>query len=88
MPFYRCTICQEDGSPIAHDVTVMLAETQRDDWYGTITVAHLSDLAAGERYILQLEDGRKGTFLVRRNTRTGDGDIDRAIAIRGTGQLE
>ncbi len=86
MPFFRCTICQEDGNPIARDVTVMLAETKRDDWYGTITVAHLSSLVAGERYILQLEDGRTGEFLVRRNTVAGESE--RAIAIRGAGPLE
>ncbi len=86
MPFFRCTICQDDGSPIAKNVTVMLAETKRDEWYGTITAAHLTSLGSGERYLLQLEDGRKGEFLVRRNTQAGD--VDRAIAIRGTGPLE
>jgi 2-oxoglutarate dehydrogenase complex dehydrogenase (E1) component-like enzyme len=86
MPFFRCTICQDDGSPIAKDVTVMLAETKRDEWYGTITAAHLTALGSGQRYILHLEDGRKGEFLVRRNTSAGE--IERAIAIKGIGLLE
>jgi hypothetical protein len=86
MPFFRCTICQEDGSLIAQDVTVMLAETKRDEWYGTITATDLISLGSGQPYLLRLDDGRKGEFLVRRNTSAGE--IERAIAIRGTGPLE
>ena len=60
MPFFQCTICKDNGSPVAKNVTVMLAETKPDDWYGTIRTAHLSDLAAGQLYVLKLEDERTG----------------------------
>ncbi len=66
---------------------VTLAETERDNWFGTITAEHLISLTAGERYTLTLEDGRTGEFLVQRNTMTGQ-EEDRAISIRGAGPLE
>ncbi len=88
MPFYRCEICHEDGSIVAKDVTVSIEETTRGGsrvWYGTITVTHVSNLAAGQRYRLTLADGRTGEFRVRRNTFAGG--VDRAVAIDGTGPL-
>ena len=85
MPFFRCTICECGGDPIAQDVMVTLGETERDNWFGTITAEHLTTLTAGERYSLTLEDGRTGEFLVQRNTMAGH--EDRAIAIRGAGLL-
>ncbi|HEX9728812.1 MAG TPA: hypothetical protein VGA37_09940 [Gemmatimonadales bacterium] len=89
MPFYRCTICHDDGRPVAEDISVMIEETTRDDgtaWYGTVTVSHLTELTPGQRYRLRLEDGRAGDFQVRRNTFAGG--TDRAVAINGTGPLK
>jgi len=88
MAFYRCEIVQDDGSPVAKDVTVTIEETTRDGspaWYGTITVTHLSTLIPGPRYRLTLADGRAGTFRVRRNTFAGG--TDRAVSIDGIGPL-
>ena len=88
MSFHRCAVCQEDGSLVCEGVTVALEEAGRDDpvaWYGTITVTHLTSLAAGQRYRLLLDDGRTGEFLVRRNTFAGD--TSRAVAIHGTSPL-
>ena len=87
MPFFRCTICECGGDPIAQDIMVTLPETERDNWFGTITAEHLISLTAGERYSLTLEDGRTGEFLVQRNTMAGQ-EEDRAISIRGAGPLE
>ena len=86
MPFFRCTVCERGGDLIAQGVMVTLAETERDNWFGTITAEHLATLTAGERYSLTLEDGRTGEFFVQRTT-TADHE-DRAIAIRGAGPLE
>ncbi len=86
MPFFRCTVCERGGDPIAQGVMVTLAETERDNWFGTITAEHLTSLTAGELYCLTLEDGRTGEFRVQRNTMAGQ--EDRAIAIRGAGPLE
>lgn len=89
MAFYRCEICGEDRVVVARDVMVTLEETERDgerSWYGTITVTAPSELTAGHKYGLTLEDGRVGEFVVRRNTRAGD--TDRAVAIHGIGALE
>ena len=88
MAFYRCEICQDDGTPVAKDVMVSIEETTREGaktWYGTITVTHLSTLMAGGRYRLTLADGRSGEFTVRRNTFAGG--TDRAVSIDGTGPL-
>ncbi len=87
MPFFRCTIYECGGNPIAQDVMVTLAETERDNWFGTITAEHLTTLTAGERYSLTLGDGRTGEFVVQRNTMAGQ-EEDRAISIRGAGPLE
>ncbi len=87
MPFFRCTICECGGDLVAQGVMVTLAETERDNWFGTITAEHLISLTAGERYTLTLEDGRTGEFLVQRNTIAGQ-EEDRAISIRGAGPLE
>ena len=88
MAFYRCSICREDGTPVAERVTVTLEETDRDvdKWYGTITATHLAELSPGRKYRLTLEDGRVGEFVVRRNTMAGS--TDRAIAINGTAPLK
>ncbi len=89
MPFYNCTICQEDGSTVAQDVTVVLELVEHDganEWYGTITVTHQASLEAGQKYRLALDDGRTGDFLVRRNTSAGE--VNRAVAIRGMGPLK
>ena len=88
MSFHRCTICEDDGSLVVKDVTVALEETERDAttlWYGTITVSHLANLVAGQRYRLVLDDGRTGEFTVRRNTFAGE--TNRAVAVDGTGPL-
>jgi hypothetical protein len=88
MPFHRCTICLEDGSVVAQDISVALSDSKPeapDEWFGTITITHLVSLAAGQRYQLVLDDGRKGMFSVRRNTFAGD--INRAVAIQGLGPL-
>ena len=50
MPFFRCTICRPGGSPVAQHVMVMI-ESGADSWYGTISGANLTGLAAGERYL-------------------------------------
>lgn len=89
MPFHRCVICHEDGSQVAKDVDVTLEEIERDgvvEWIGTITVTHLANLVAGQRYRLELDDGRTGEFFVRRNTFAGG--MNRAVAIYGTGPLQ
>ncbi len=88
MPFHRCVICLYDGSVVARDVDVALEEMDREggpQWFGTITVAHLTDLSAGQKYRIMLDDGRTGEFLVRRNTSAGG--TNRAVAIHGTGPL-
>ncbi len=88
MPFYLCSICEDDGSPVAERTTVVIEETGGGDvsgWHGTITGTHLTSLEAGRRYRLTLEDGRTGEFHVRRNTLAGG--TDRAVAIAGTGPL-
>jgi hypothetical protein len=88
MPFHHCSIVQEDGTTVAQHVGAAIEETTRDgvtEWYATLTVTQLATLAAGHRYRLQLDDGRVGEFLVRRNTSTGG--ENRAVAVRGTGPL-
>lgn len=88
MPFHRCTINHEDGSPMAADITVALEEMAPDDaaaWHGTVTITHLVNLVAGKRYQLVLDDGRRGLFVVRRNTFAGG--EQRAVAIYGSGPL-
>jgi hypothetical protein len=89
MAFHHCSICHEDGKPVATDITVALEEMTpagAPDWHGTITVTHLVDLTAGKRYQLVLDDGRKGLFVVRRNTFAGG--EQRAVAIYGAGPLK
>ena len=84
MSFHRCSILLEDGDVMAQDVPVSLQEpAQGDDamWYGTLTITHQVVLQAGQRYHLVLDDGRRGVFLVRRNTFAGD--VNRAVAIHG-----
>ena len=88
MDFHRCTISLADGSSVAKDVNVAIDEVDRDgvmEWFGTITVAHLTSLSTGQRYRLLLDDGRTGEFLVRRNTFAGD--VNRAVAVQGVGPL-
>ena len=85
MPFHHCTIRGEDGAEIAKEVTVSLQDGS-PEWHGTIKVTHLIDLVAGRRYRLVLDDGRSGEFMVRRNTFAGD--VNRAVAIYGTGPLQ
>lgn len=89
MAFYRCAIHDEDGALVAENVKLYIEETTREggaDWYGTISVTHLTRLEAGHRYRLVLDDGRAGQFLVRRNTFAGG--ADRAVAFHGVGPLE
>jgi len=90
MPFHHCTICHEDGTPMAEKVTVSLEDdfepSERVAWHGTVSVTHLIDLTAGKQYQLVLDDGRRGPFVVRRNTFAG-GD-QRAVAIYGVGPLK
>ena len=89
MPFYNCAICQQDGSLLAKDATVVIEETERGgvtEWYGTITGKHLESLVAGQTYRLTLDDGHSGEFFVRKNTSAGE--TDRAVAIHGAGPLQ
>ncbi len=89
MPFHRCAIRQDDGTDVAQDVQVSLEETTREgvvEWHATITVTHLTNLVAGQKYRLVLDDGRSGDFLVRRNTYAGG--ENRAVAIHGMGPLQ
>ncbi len=89
MAFYQCAICDADGATVAEHVTVAIEETQRDgvtSWYGTVTAGHLTNLAAGKKYQITLDDGRTGEFIVRRNTFAGG--ENRAVAIHGTGTLK
>jgi hypothetical protein len=85
MPFYQCTICGEDGSHIADGVRVLIEDASATGWYGTITAAALTGLAAGRQYRIVLGDGRSGSFRVKRNTVAGE--QDRSIAITGIGAL-
>ena len=85
MHFHRCAIRLDDGSVVATDIQVALDDTNRDDWYGTITLTYVVALTAGQKYRLMLDDGRSGPFLVRRNTSAGD--AGRAVAIYGMGPL-
>lgn len=88
MPFHRCTVTLADGSLVAKDVDVSIDEVDRhgaEEWFGTITVTHLTSLSTGQRYTLRLDDGRTGEFLVRRNTFAGG--VNRAVAIQGVGAL-
>lgn len=88
MAFHRCAICLEDGSVVAERVNITLEETEErggPTWYGTISVTHVTNLPAGQRFRIRLDDGRTGEFVVRRNTYAGG--ADRAVAIRGTGPL-
>ena len=86
MPFYHCTICNEDGSQIAEDVRVVIEIGGTGaGWYGTITATQLTGLTAGRTYRIVLGDGRRGCFRVKRNTTAGE--VDRAIAITGTEPL-
>ena len=88
MPFYLCSICEDDGSRVAEKITVVIEETGGggvSGWHGTITGTHLTSLEAGRRYRLTLGDGRTGEFHVRRNTFAGG--TERAVSINGMGPL-
>ncbi|HMA43051.1 MAG TPA: hypothetical protein VKO86_03495 [Gemmatimonadales bacterium] len=88
MPFHRCAIRKDDGSTIVESVDVMVEELERDgvnEWHGTMTTKHLVPLESGHRYMLVLDDGRSGEFMVRRNTFAGG--TNRAVAIQGVGPL-
>lgn len=89
MAFHNCAIHTEDGTIVARDVKVNIEEANRGgvaEWYGTISVTHLTSLEAGRCYRMVLDDGRTGEFVVRRNTFAGG--QDRAVAFRGSGPLE
>lgn len=88
MAFHRCTIYQQDGSLIAENVTVVIEEADAasgGEWYGTLTITPRVDLTAGRCYCIVLGDGRRGEFVVRRNTFAGE--TKRAVAIHGTSPL-
>ncbi|MGD2134580.1 MAG: hypothetical protein PVF27_00395 [Gemmatimonadales bacterium] len=88
MAFYRCRICTEDGDELCEDVTVTIETVDRDgepQWYGTLSMTRRVPLETGQRYRLELEDGRSGQFAVRRSTFAG-GDTQ-AIAIVGVSPL-
>jgi len=88
MPFHRCAIRKADGGTLAESVDVMLEEVERNgtmEWHGTMTITHLTGLESGQRYRLELDDGRAGEFMVRRNTFAGG--TNRAVAIQGMGPL-
>jgi hypothetical protein len=84
MAFHRCAIHGADGAVVATDITVNLEETPAG-WHATISASHLMPIVAGEQYRLVLDDGRSGSFRVRRNTFAGG--ADRAIACDGMGEL-
>ena len=87
MAFHHCTVCQHDGTVLAKEVHIALEERDGTaEWYGTITVTHLAALEAGKQYLLKLDDGRTGTFGVRRNTFAGG--VTRAVSIQGAGPLQ
>lgn len=89
MSFHRCAICLEDGSILIESVHVALEgadQTGASSWYGTVTGTEVTTLAPGLRYVLKLDDGRSGEFIVRRNTRAGE--VERAVSIRGMGPLK
>jgi hypothetical protein len=88
--FHRCEIIDAEGHVMASDIRVALEESTpagaSKSWYGTITVTHLTTLTAGQTYRIVLDDGRSGTFRVRRNTFAGD--ANRAVAIDGMEPLQ
>jgi hypothetical protein len=87
--FHRCEIIDAEGRVMASDIRVALEESTpaaASPWYGTITVTHLTTLTAGQIYRIVLDDGRSGTFRVRRNTFAGD--VNRAVAIDGMEPLQ
>ena len=88
MAFYNCTVHTATGEIVCTGVRVNVEQpdASRGDWYGTITVTHVNQLLAGERYRMSLDDGRSGEFVVRRNTFAGG--EDRAVAINGLGPLQ
>jgi len=88
MPFYSCCISLADGTVIATDVNVAIESGEPDgkvSWHGTIFAHDRTPLNAGQRYRLELGDGRRGEFMVRRNTVAGD--ENRVVAIHGLGPL-
>ncbi len=89
MAFHLCAIHEKDGTAVCAEVTVTLVEAGKQGgtgWYGTICATHLINLAAGQYYRLELDDGRVGEFRVRRNTFAGG--EDRAVSIEGTRPLK
>lgn len=87
--FHRCEVRDAEGGVVAKDVRLALEEREPGataSWYGTVTVTHLTTLAAGQSYRIVLDDGRTGEFRVRRNTFAGD--VNRAVAVDGIGPLQ
>ena len=79
---HRCTISHSNGSVVARDVPLTLEETDQDGkptWYGTLNSPQILLLTAGQKYQLKLDDGRTGTFSVRRNTSAGDNSTSRHV---------
>jgi hypothetical protein len=84
MPFHSCTVYREDGTLVVEHVRVNVEE-MAGGWRGTLSVSHLAEVVAGERYRMVLDDGRAGVFTVRRNTYAGG--ADRAVSCDGVGGL-
>lgn len=88
MAFHRCTVLAADGTVVCDGVNVSLEQTEHEGartWHGTITATRLTALVAGQPYVILLDNGCRGPFVVRRNTQAGG--PDRAVAIHGTGPL-
>ncbi len=87
--FHLCEISDADGRLVAHDIRIALEEgtvATAAPWYGTITATDETELIAGRTYRIVLDDGRSGTFRVRRNTFAGD--VNRAVAADGIEPLQ
>lgn len=86
--FHTCEICDADGKVLANGIRLALDEEDRGSgppWFGTLTVTHHTLLTAGQTYRIVLDDGRAGSFRVRRNTFAGD--ASRAVAADGVEPL-
>jgi hypothetical protein len=82
--FHSCVISDADGGTVGSGIRIALEDEAHPGgapWYGTITATDETELVAGRIYRIVLDDGRSGTFRVRRNTFAGD--VNRAVAADG-----
>jgi hypothetical protein len=85
--FHLCEISDADGRVVGNDIRIALEEgAGAAPWYGTITATDETTLVAGQTYRIVLDDGRSGSFRVRRNTFAGD--VNRAVAADGIEPLQ